>query len=536
MGSPLVTRTIRGWPIVTVTFVAAAIGAFVLLLYLGRVLTFWHDEWVFFAARDGWSLETFMRPHNEHWILGMVALRKPLMELVGMSSHLPYLAQTLAFHVLTAAAVWRIATAQAGPLVGLASGILMLFLGFGYENVWWSFQVGFAAAAAAGAWAIASVLGRRRPWIAAVLLVIAVATSGPGLAFVAAIGALAVIVPDRRRQLVLVVLPAVISYGAWLLTFGSGRDAAGTIAGGLMHAGWLLDFVRFGIATALGDLSGVGTEIGGVLACLLIGGTLWTMYQGRTLEGAIMGCTGLVALFASIGIARPGGDIMGATAPRYIHIAAVFLLIAVTSLVGSRRAAWSAPSVAAVCVVFLCAIVVNIQMLQSGLRWFEERSSEVRAAITVLAEHRGAVVPASEPWLGSLPGRDAMRSLVDRYGSALDDAWLPGTVPIPDEVYQRVMALLLPGTKQPPLSGESLADPDGQHRRAAVRQPDDGESGTVAAPVANEDEAFDGPHGTAGAADHGDQLARHPAHVRANRAASPGGLAMGLMRREVGIR
>ncbi|MEA2623816.1 MAG: hypothetical protein QOH61_2726 [Chloroflexota bacterium] len=441
-----------------VAFIAAAILTFVALLYLGRVLTFFHDEWFFIDTRLGWSLEAFMAPHNEHWVLGMVLFWKPLLATVGLSSYLPYLALMLAAHLATAAAVYWWLRRQAGGYVAFCGGLLFLLLGTASEVLYQGFTVNLVASTAAGAWALVLFLADpvpRRPWLVALLLVVSIATSGAGLFFMAAIGGVVAIGPRRLRQ-GWVVIPAAAAYLGWLLTYGR-NSLGGGAAGLLADPEGYLEYIRLGVAHAVGSLTGLGTEIGFVLAVLLVVATIAHLLgSGPVLEGAVAGVTGLLIQFVLTGIARAEEDPGQAEAPRYGYMAAVFLLVAVSAWLGSRprlrRARRDLLPLAAITAVTLAA---NLLALAHQHALYVVRADETRAAVTVLTTYGGSpAIPADRRlatqsgFLQNIPAPDRLREIIAALGSPLDDVLVPGTTPVPQDVMDRVLFSLVGGSLQ----------------------------------------------------------------------------------------
>src|SRR5207253_8610155 len=45
----------------------AGFAAFGVLLFLGRNLIFFYDEWTLITQSPRWTLVSFFQPHNEHW-------------------------------------------------------------------------------------------------------------------------------------------------------------------------------------------------------------------------------------------------------------------------------------------------------------------------------------------------------------------------------------------------------------------------------------------------------------------------------------
>src|SRR4051794_4051298 len=212
-------------------FVLLAIAAFVVLLYLGRGLTFFGDEWTFITGRQALTLSNLLEPHNEHWTLFPILAYKALFSVVGLHSYLPYLVVLLALHLTAAGGLFVLLRRTAGPIVAVGGATIFLFLGSAYQDLFWAFQIGFVGSVASGLWAIViverSIEGRRFVAIA-VLLFVSVASSGLGLFFLVAVSALGLFDPLRRRALWPVAIVTLV-YLAWFGLFGrTGLNAAHT--------------------------------------------------------------------------------------------------------------------------------------------------------------------------------------------------------------------------------------------------------------------------------------------------------------------
>src|SRR4029453_15649606 len=73
-----------------IPFVVIALVSGAVLLYLGRSLTFWEDEWRSITFQGG--LLDYLRPVNQHWSTIPLALYRLTFRFVGLPSYLPYLA------------------------------------------------------------------------------------------------------------------------------------------------------------------------------------------------------------------------------------------------------------------------------------------------------------------------------------------------------------------------------------------------------------------------------------------------------------
>ena len=321
------------------------VAALVALVWFGRDMTFYHDEWAFILQRD-LSVDGLLKPHNEHLSATLVLLYRVLLGTVGMGSYWPYLAVTFALHVVVAVIVYVVVRREAGPIWALGAMSVVLFLGSGGDDILWAFQSGTIGAVAAGMAAV--VLAPRRPLVAALLLTVALATSGGALAFVAGTALHLLLV--RPRALVWLAIPAVV-YGAWLLAFGAS-------AIGSPHFTGLAEYVATGLnASAAGALGVTSLVVGEVVLLALAFGYGWL----RSVPPVVLAllASGL-AFFIVAGLARAELGPEQATAPRYIYIVAPSIIVAGAVLLARvRRPAGYALGV----FVLAVALVGNVMLL-----------------------------------------------------------------------------------------------------------------------------------------------------------------------------
>ncbi len=103
-----------------VPFVVLALAAGALLLYLGRSLTFWHDEWRSITFDGG--IVDYFRPVNEHWSTFPLALYRATFEIVELRSYLPYLAQVIVLHLVAVSGAYVLMRRRLGPFRRHAAG------------------------------------------------------------------------------------------------------------------------------------------------------------------------------------------------------------------------------------------------------------------------------------------------------------------------------------------------------------------------------------------------------------------------------
>jgi hypothetical protein len=430
------------------------------LLWLGSGTTFFADGWSFIAATDRWSIDMLMQPHNEHWMLGLKLIYLPLLEVFGLSTYLPYLFVLLLLHVATAAALYVYAQRETVAFIAFAIGSVFLLLGSGGDNFFHAFQIGWSGSVAAGTWALV-VLLREPPlkwaWLAALLLLVSVATTGVGLFFVAAATALTVLSPTRRRYL-WVVLPAVVAYAAWYVAYGS--DAVRSIS----ELGDVIDFVRVGIAHAFGAISGLGSELGLILGVLFGIAAIANILLSDVLRlGLIAGSVGLLTQYVLTGMARAQVAVETAMAPRYVYPAAVFILIALIGFLAFRRLDVPGRRLrlfVAVTVLAVLAVAWNTSQIHERQEYFTARAMETRAAVVLLLRYGGTpAIPSDRgmgivPDLGELtpvdpgegvviPGRERLSAIVQEMGSPVTDRLALQPVRVPGRTLDTLFSRLV---------------------------------------------------------------------------------------------
>jgi hypothetical protein len=420
----------------SIAFAAAAVVAWCVLLYLGRGLTFWSDEWEFIGQRSLASIGSLMLPHNEHWSTLAIIAYRGLLSIVGLRTYVPYLALLLALHLLVATAVYRLLRLTSGPWIALAGGVLVLFLGSGVENLLWAFQIGFVGADAAGLWALVLITGTpgRRQYVAAALLLTAgLATAGVALFFLVFVGVELALDSRRRSGLVYLALP-VGAYIIWFLIWGRlGIDTYGrpfTVDAFVR----LPAFVASGLATSLGAATGLpGSASLGLLVLAVIIGA-WRILRGRPVPARAVGAlAALIAEYVLIGLVRGQLGDWAAAYPRYTYEAAIVVLVGVAAWIG-RPALPSAPRPRRMVVIaggllFELLLIVNVMWLPAGRSLFLDRAGLTRGLVTVALEYGNAPGVNPNRSLTLIPSPNRVRQLVGMYGDPRRDALVEGLVP-----------------------------------------------------------------------------------------------------------
>lgn len=423
--------TVSSAAIDRIVFGGLAAVAFVTLLAFARDMTFRYDEWDFIGNRSLADPLGLMRPYNEQWVAVPAAIFRAIFAVVGMHSYLPYLVVLLGLHVLVAARVGRLVRFVSGRLGGLVAATVVLFLGVGNENLGQAFQIGMVVATATGFWAIDELVIRRRPFAAAVLLLIGLASHAVGAAFLAMALVLAARQSPRALAIILIPLGCV---AAWFLVFDLPVMAAraGSFADALTS---IPVFVLGGVAGATGAVFGLSPVAGAViLGALALLAWRWfpRPYAGDLVAAAFVG---LIVEYALVAVSRAQFGPESVLWSRYLYVAVPLVLLA--------GAAWFGPLAAVTperrrltgaALLALAAVAVA-----GNLRYYVNARGLTMAAVN---ETRAAIAIAS--WASDLhqwdqdlhlPPPDELRRLLAAHGTPARDDLVPWVVPdVPPDV------------------------------------------------------------------------------------------------------
>ena len=443
------------WP--DLAFAAMVVMTFVGLLYLGRSLTFWQDEWSFIGFDSHGSLLPYLVPHNEHWSTVPRILYGALLALFGMRSYLPYLSLLLVMHLCAVVAVYVLVARRHTGLAALAIVVPLLVLGSGYENLFWAFQIGFVGSTAAGVWALVvlEAPGRRKGALSSVLLLISLASSGMGLFFLAAAVVRLVADARLRERIPWLALP-MGSYFLWYLAFGragladrgqlaSLPEALGFAAQGLLHS-----VARFSGLDALSGWLGSTLAMAVLPGVLLLVGLMtlgWTFARRRTFAPlALAALTSMIVMYAVIGLVRAELASDFAERSRYVYVAGFFMVMLVADLLAGISWQVHATRVAtfAVAPLLVLSITANAADLTAGRDQFQLYADLTRSYVTIIEEShdRSWMDPAG--LLLGWPTVDEVRALVDRYGNPTADGFLPSAARRPsDSAFEQALLRLV---------------------------------------------------------------------------------------------
>ena len=448
-------RTGRGIDRWTVALGVALVVTLPVLLWLGRGMTFFADEWAFIESRSLGDPGTWLPPHNEHWSTLPILVYRALVETVGLSSYMPYLAVVVGLHGLVVVLVFLVVRRASSPIVALGASIILLAFGSGFENLFWGFQIGYVGATAAGLAALLALDRRdtRGPAAVAVFLLLGLATAGISLAFLVAVAVESWLRGRGREMLVAIGVPAGI-FLLWFIAFGR----FGVTTRSPLSAEAMLDvpgaIVR-GLGNAAGAIAGVGPALGLVVAAAIAAWAAFRLWRDGSVSPRFVGAVaGIVTLYGLIGLIR--GNLFAGFIDytRYTYVASILLIVGLSALVGRLDVpAAGRPRLAALAIgggLLAVALVYNVRLLLAGRELFLDRAAMTRALVTVALERPLPQSTDPDRTLVLVPSPASLERIVAAYGSPLGDSILPGAVEaIPPDVLAEARRRLTEGAELP---------------------------------------------------------------------------------------
>lgn len=376
-----------------VVMLGAGLGMLALLVFVGRWLTFWRDEWSFILERPDPTIAAFLAPHVDHLSAVPVLIYQVLLRGFGMSSYWPYLAVLWICHFATVILLYRIVARSAGPWIATLAALSLLTLGCAFEDLLQAFQLSFLVSTAFGLLAIDRLYpgrtGRARDTaIASVALVIAVGSSSVGVILLGIVVAWGVI--GRYRQPVLAAGPAALAYGIWFLTWRQVGSSGPTQAPSSDPLAWVSQFV-YGLGATVSGVIGLPpyrfASIGAILGA---GATVLLVVKGyrpTALAGAAL--LGLLAMYVLQAVLRSGFGAEFGARSAYLYPGAIFLWLAVADgLVGRRIPVvkWDLRAVLSVALVF--AIAGNLAQFVGAARGMRDLRATMMAELQLVERAR----------------------------------------------------------------------------------------------------------------------------------------------------
>lgn len=403
----------RLWRIgLVVLLVATAAGMF----WLSRGLTFNLDEWTVVTERRGPGAPSLLEPHNEHLSLLLLAIFLPLLQIFGLEAFAVMMVPLVALQVTLGALLFVIARRRVGEGVALGVAAFALLSGFAYENFLIPMQSGQMLSIVAGVGAFA-LLDRprtqRTDWGLALLMLVALASSGMGIPILLGIGVELALTAQGRARLWVVAGPFAL-YLVWYLAYGTNRAALEELA---ISALWAWTAANHAAGAIIGERQ---IEPGQQMLILVLVVVAYRAFRldraGRVRLAAL--AVVLLSFYALTAISRH--DIAPPSSSRYLTVGVVFLLLMLVEAArGWKIRRWVPFVVLALAWISFGKADGGADALRDARALFLQRSEHVRAslgAVELLGRERVSptleVAPLAAPFLEAGPwfdARDALR-------------------------------------------------------------------------------------------------------------------------------
>jgi hypothetical protein len=344
-GSPERTLPGDGSRVPALIYAAIIVASIPFWFWMGRQHWFFFDDWNVLTDRDGGSLSSLLRPHNEHWATVPIVVFRVLWNIVGLHHYWPYQAMAILGHGAVAALLFVIMRrVGVNPWLAAAAGSLFVFFGSGSQNIVWAFQIAFVWALAFGLLQLCLAdhdgVVDWRDYAAIASGLIALMCSGVGLTMLIAVG-VAIWLRRGWRRAALQAVPLAAVYGLWFLAYGHGQGNPTNSP----TSRQIVDFVWAGLRATyhgLGQLAGAGPVLAAVLAAGFV--LLWRsdgtrrLLTKRAVPIALLGCS-IAFLFSAAALRA---DVIGAdpAGSRYLYVVAALSIPAIATAVDAIARRW----------------------------------------------------------------------------------------------------------------------------------------------------------------------------------------------------
>jgi hypothetical protein len=378
---------------VAVAFALLLLACGAWLMYETRGTTLWFDEWLWALEYRDNSLDGFIAPHNGHPTLIPVAIYRLLFATVGIDQSSPYRAVGIGGHLLVVAVLFVYALRRAGVGIAIVAAVLILLLGPGWQNIVWPLQIGWLVSIAGGLGALIMLDRRDRAGdvAACALILLTIASSGPGIAIAA--GLIVEVLRNRGRRTAWIVAVPLGLFAIWWLVYqdsGTVRSAVSPAPGFAADSAAATLSAVAGLAGPLLEGDGSSLAWGRPLAVAAVALVLWRLWRVETVPTRVLTLLAILAAFWLLTAVQRAG-FGPAESSRYVYVGAVFTVALIVELLRGEaisRRAWLVVGGA----VLLIA-VGNVGDMRDGARFLRDQALLTRTGLTALEIAQPVVRP-----------------------------------------------------------------------------------------------------------------------------------------------
>jgi hypothetical protein len=369
----------------------AVLASGLLLYHLTRGSSFWGDDWAWITTRRANTVHNFLSPYDGHLSVLPLAIYRVMFAVFGIDSYAPYRLLVIVLSLVVGLLVFEYARHRVGSFVAMLVAALVLFVGPGWQDTMWTFQIGWELALGLGIGALI-MLDRRTPAadIAACTLTFgSICSTSFGVAFAVGIAVDVALTRRRWRDAWIPGIPLAL-YAIWALHYhptGINWSEITLVPTNLVQtfAGGVAGILGLSGATAL-DPIGTNLTFGApllvVLAIVSVRSVAGRRFSVRA--GAL-----LVVLIVFSALTTLGRAFETPLISRYIYPDCV--LIALFAVELARGARPTRPVQALLAGLALIAVISNVGVLRTGGAYLRQVGAGTIADVAALNLGRGTV-------------------------------------------------------------------------------------------------------------------------------------------------
>jgi hypothetical protein len=372
------------------------IGTGARLYQLTHGTTFSFDEWIWISSRRGNDVGTFLRSYDGHFSLIPIAIYRLLFATAGLGDYGPYRMLVIVAHLVCTLLVFVYAKQRVGSLLALCAAALILFLGAGWQDVLWPFQIGWLISLSAGVGALLMLDRRDRTGDVSACVLLAVSLASSGVGVVIGLGMATDVLWGRRRwrDSWIVAAPCAL-YGLWWLSYqhttpiGQIRLVPHFFAN---VAAASLSGLAGRKATPFSAGSGALLTWGRPLALVAVGLVIWRLVSLRRVPPRALSLLTVVLSFWFLtALTRTFLGLTQSWASRYLYVGGLFVVLLAVEL--ARGMSAPLPARLLLVVGVAAAVVSNIGAFRDGAADLRMSGELTRADLGALQIGRPLVNP-----------------------------------------------------------------------------------------------------------------------------------------------
>jgi hypothetical protein len=369
----------------------AVVASGLLLYHLTRGTSFWGDDWVWVTTRRANTVHNFLSPYDGHLSVLPLVIYRVMFAAFGIDSYAPYRALVIVLSLAVGLLVFEYARHRVGPFLAMLVAVLVLFVGPGWQDTMWTFQIGWELALGLGIGALI-MLDRRTPAadIAACVLTFgSICSTSFGIAFAVGVAVDVALTRRRWRDAWIPGIPLAL-YGIWALHYhptGINWSEITLVPTNVVQtfAGGVAGILGLSGATPLdpvGTNLTFGVPLLAVLAIVSVRRVAARRFSARA--GAL-----LVVLVVFSALTTLGRAFETPLVSRYIYPDCVLIALYAVELARGVRPGRAVQ--AGLAVVALIVVISNVGVLRAGGAYLREVGAMTNADVAALDFGRGTI-------------------------------------------------------------------------------------------------------------------------------------------------